>query len=54
MINRKKLEKILKLVEKPARYIGMEKNSIVKDFEKTKVKFAFCFPDNYELSLIHI
>ena len=54
MINRKKLEKILKLVEKPARYIGMEKNSIVKDFDKTKVKFAFCFPDNYELAMSYL
>ena len=54
MINRKKLEKILKLVEKPARYIGMEKNSIVKDFDKTKVKFAFCFPDTYELAMSYL
>lgn len=54
MINRKKLEKILKLVEKPARYIGMEKNSIVKDFDKTKVKFTFCFPDTYELAMSYL
>lgn len=47
-------ERILKRVEKPARYIGKEKNSIVKDFDNTKVRFAFCFPDTYEVGMSHL
>lgn len=53
-MNKKIFEKILKKVEKPARYIGCEKNSIVKDFDKSKVKFAFCFPDVYEVGMSHL
>lgn len=49
-----KIEKILKSVEKPARYIGKEKNSIVKNFDNTKVRFAFCFPDVYEVGMSHL
>ena len=41
MINTKILDKILNKVEKPARYIGMEQNTIKKDLDKVKVKFAF-------------
>lgn len=47
-------EKILKKVEKPARYIGSEKNSIIKDFDNTPIKFAFCFPDTYEVGMSHL
>ncbi len=46
--------KILKNVDKPARYIGEEKNSIVKDFDNTSVRFAFCFPDTYEIGMSHL
>lgn len=53
-MNKKVFEKILKKVEKPARYIGCEKNSIVKDFDTAKVKFAFCFPDVYEVGMSHL
>lgn len=53
-MNKKIFEKILKKIEKPARYIGCEKNSIVKDFDKAKVKFAFCFPDVYEVGMSHL
>ena len=49
-----KIEKLLKKVEKPARYIGKEKNSIIKDFDNTDVKFAFCFPDTYEVGMSHL
>ncbi|MEW8972865.1 MAG: TIGR03960 family B12-binding radical SAM protein [Tissierellaceae bacterium] len=54
MINKKKLDRILNRVEKPARYIGMEQNSIIKDLDKIKVKFAFCFPDVYEVGMSHL
>lgn len=54
MINKHKLDKILKKVEKPARYIGMEQNSIQKDLNKDYVKFAFSFPDVYEVGMSHL
>lgn len=50
----KKLDKVLSQVLKPARYIGMEQNSIVKDLDKASVKFAFCFPDVYEVGMSHL
>lgn len=54
MIDTKKLDKILKKVEKPARYIGMEENSVIKDLNNVKVKFAFSFPDVYEVGMSHL
>ncbi len=53
-IIKKKLDRILNRVEKPARYIGMEQNSIIKDLDKVKVKFAFCFPDVYDVGMSHL
>lgn len=54
MIDMKKLDKVLRRVEKPARYIGMEKNAIKKDLNEVKVKFAFAFPDIYEVGMSHL
>src|SRR5690606_20602220 len=54
MINKDKLDRILNKVEKPARYIGMEQNSIIKDLNNIKVKFAFSFPDVYEVGMSHL
>ena len=54
MINKKKLDRILNRVEKPARYIGREQNSIIKNLDNMKVKFAFCFPDIYEVGMSHL
>ncbi len=54
MINTKLLDRILNKVEKPARYIGMEQNSVVKDLKKTKVNFVFSFPDVYEVGMSHL
>lgn len=54
MINKIKLDRVLKNVEKPARYIGMEKNSIIKDLNEVSVKFAFSFPDVYEVGMSHL
>lgn len=54
MINKEILGKILRKVEKPARYIGMEQNSIIKDLSEVKVKFAFCFPDVYDVGMSHL
>ncbi len=54
MINVEKLDRILKKVEKPARYIGMEENSVVKDLDEVKVKFAFSYPDIYDVGMSHL
>ncbi len=48
------LEDILLKVQKPGRYVGGEQGSIVKDAEKVDVRFAFCFPDSYEIGMSHI
>ncbi|MDD2446713.1 MAG: TIGR03960 family B12-binding radical SAM protein [Tissierellia bacterium] len=53
-MNKLKLDKVLMKVEKPARYIGMEKNSYKKDLNKVNVKFAFSFPDVYEVGMSHL
>lgn len=50
----KEVEKILPLVQKPARYIGSELNSVVKDKNKVDVRWAFCFPDIYEIGMSHL
>ena len=54
MIDIKKFNKTLKRVVKPARYIGMEVNSIVKDLNEVDIKFAFAFPDIYEVGMSHL
>ena len=45
---------ILHRVEKPARYSGGEFNSCVKDKNKVDIRFAFCFPDVYEVGMSHL
>ena len=45
---------ILLKVEKPARYIGNEVNSVTKDKEKTDVRVVMCFPDVYEIGMSHL
>ncbi len=47
-------EEILLQVEKPARYIGNEVNSVVKNREDVAVRFAMCFPDVYEIGMSHL
>ncbi len=53
MIN-KDVEKLLLKVQKPGRYVGGEMNSIIKDKSKIDVRFAFCFPDVYEVGMSHL
>ena len=48
------LERILPHVQKPGRYIGGELNSIIKDANTVDVRFAFCFPDTYEVGMSHL
>ena len=45
---------ILMQIEKPARYIGNEVNSVMKDKEHVAVRFAMCFPDVYEIGMSHL
>ncbi len=45
---------ILMKIEKPARYIGHEYNSVVKDLSEVDVRFAMCFPDVYEIGMSHL
>lgn len=45
---------ILFKVEKPARYIGGELNSYNKDKNEVDIRFAFCFPDVYEVGMSHL
>ena len=47
-------DEILLKIEKPARYIGNEVNSVVKDLSKIDVRFAMCFPDVYEIGMSHL
>ncbi len=49
-----KLDEFLTEVERPARYIGGETGSVQKDPEKVYVRFAFCFPDTYEIGMSHL
>lgn len=51
---REKIEKLLLKVQKPARYIGGESGSIVKNRENISVRFAFCFPDTYDIGMSHL
>ena len=45
---------ILLNIEKPARYIGGEVNSVMKDKDKADIRFAMCFPDVYEIGMSHL
>ncbi|WP_346910764.1 TIGR03960 family B12-binding radical SAM protein [Faecalicatena orotica] len=47
-------DEILLKIEKPARYIGNEVNSVNKDVSKVDVRFAMCFPDVYEIGMSHL
>ena len=50
----KNIERLLKKVEKPARYIGGEVNCVYKDLEDVDVRFAFAFPDIYEIGMSYV
>lgn len=47
-------EDILPRVEKPGRYIGNEWNSVHKSLEGINIRFAFGFPDSYEVGMSHL
>ncbi|MCR5846765.1 MAG: TIGR03960 family B12-binding radical SAM protein [Lachnospiraceae bacterium] len=45
---------ILMTVDKPARYIGGEFNSVTKDPDEVDIRFCMCFPDVYEIGMSHL
>ena len=47
-------DEILLSIEKPARYIGNEMNCVIKDKNSVDIRFAFCFPDVYEIGMSHL
>ena len=53
-MNTQQFEKLLLKVQKPGRYSGGEFGSVIKDKEKVDVRFAFCFPDTYEIGMSHL
>ena len=48
------MSSILKSVSKPGRYIGGEYNSVIKNKDDIKCRFAFCFPDTYEIGMSNL
>lgn len=48
------IDSILPLVKKPARYIGGELHCAEKNWDKAQVRFAFVFPDIYEIGMSHL
>ena len=47
-------DEILLQVDKPARYVGGEVNIVKKDPKKIDIRFAFCFPDVYEVGMSNL
>ena len=45
---------LLRSVQKPGRYSGGEYGQIIKDKEQVKARFAFCFPDSYEIGMSNL
>ncbi len=50
---RARLENILPLVERPARYLGLERNLVRKSWEDVALRVALAFPDAYEIGMSH-
>ncbi|WP_302818176.1 MULTISPECIES: TIGR03960 family B12-binding radical SAM protein [Hungatella] len=47
-------DEILLSIQQPARYIGGEVNTVMKDSAKADIRFAMCFPDVYEIGMSHL
>jgi radical SAM family uncharacterized protein/radical SAM-linked protein len=50
---RPRLDPLLPTVEKPGRYVGLERNVVRKDLSKAEVTLALAFPDTYEIGMSH-
>lgn len=53
-MDNEKLEALFLKAQKPGRYSGGERGSVYKDKNKIDVRFAFCFPDTYEIGMSHL
>ncbi len=53
-MNKTDIEQLMLSVTKPGRYSGGEIGSIIKNKDKVDVRFAFCFPDTYEIGMSHL
>jgi len=51
MVQEMDIDEILRRVTKPARYIGREWNSVVKDWEEVEVRVVLIYPDAYEIGM---
>ena len=51
---KKNIEKALQYVQKPARYAGGELNCVIKNPDEVDIRYAFCFPDLYEIGMSHL
>ena len=49
-----RIEKLLDSVQKPARYMGGELNAVIKEPESADIRYAFAFPDVYEVGMSHL
>ena len=49
-----RIDKLMSKVLKPSRYLGAEFNSITKNPEEVDVRYAFMFPDVYEVAMSHL
>ena len=47
-------DELLLKIDKPARYIGNEVNSVMKNPDSVDIRFAMCFPDVYEIGMSHL
>jgi radical SAM family uncharacterized protein/radical SAM-linked protein len=50
---RQRLDPLLPTVEKPGRYVGLERNLTRKDLSRARVTLALAFPDTYEIGMSH-
>ena len=53
MLN-KKIDSLLDHVQKPARYMGGEMNAVLKNHDQVAIRYAFAFPDVYEVGMSHL
>ena len=48
------IDALLRQVQRPARYVGGEYNQVIKNKDEVEVRFAFCFPDTYEIGMSNL
>ena len=54
MLSDGELTRLLRDIQKPARYIGREVNAVEKDFDAVRFRIALAFPDIYEIGMSHL